>query len=103
MLDKIIYYLKKIVEKLSCTGALIIDKFFEVYGWRGFILRLVYVFILYYLSIFREPEYMSGRASGKYLFVSCCAFIFAIGKLVYDYTKLGKASEEKKKSGKKNN
>ncbi len=98
MLDKIIYHLKKIVEKLGCTGALIIDKFFEVYGWRGFILRLVYVFILYSLSMFRDPEHMSGRASGKYLLASFCALIFAIGKLIYDYTKLGKASEEKKKS-----
>lgn len=70
----------------------------ESYGWRGFLLRVVFVIILFKLSTAGMPEYNMSTSGGKMWIVSGGLFIYAVGKFVYDYTKAGKESEAKKRN-----
>lgn len=101
MLDKITASLNKWAEKFGRNCEYILDIVFQLYGWRGFLLRLALVFLMYQYCTWSMRAGYSTFKGGKLLFWVGGMSIFTIGKLVYDYTKLGKASQEKKNAKKK--
>lgn len=86
---------------LQLMGKLFADFFsylFESYGWRGFLFRVFLAVIFFQLSTAGIPKYNNGPSGAKLLVISSLLLIYAIGKLLFDYSKVGRDAEAKKRN-----
>ena len=68
----------------------LVTALFESYGWRGFIFRVLVVIVLFLVNPLSQAV-KGGPAGGKIWLATWGLLIYAIGKLIYDYTKENKA------------
>lgn len=87
---KIDSLLGKILEIIGKFFTVFFNYLFELFGWRGFLFRVFFSLLLFELSSVGMPKYNMGTSGGKLLLISGGLFIYAVGKLIYDYTKAGK-------------
>ena len=91
---------KKITYLIGKGLYVFFDNLFGLYGWRGFLCRIFIVTILFTINPLDKAA-RSGPASGmKLWFFTLLILIFAICKMIFDYTKAGKEAEEKKRKSK---
>ena len=88
--DKINSIFVKVLGVMGKFFANFFSYLFESYGWRGFLFRVFFAILLFELSTAGMPEYNNGPSGGKLLVMSGLLLIYAVGKLIYDYTKAGK-------------
>ena len=74
-----------------------LDKLVYAYGWRGFLLRMVIVFIFW--QIFKYSAITGGSAGGKLYLFPIGLFVYSIFKLAFDYSKIGKDKQTENQWG----
>lgn len=68
---------------------------FGGYGWRPFLARLFIVVLSLVLNPFNSAVQQFTTGAMKLFLLTCGILIYAICKLIYDYTKFGKEAEAK--------
>ena len=87
----------KIFKALLKPFAYFILNLLDGYGWRAFLARLVAVAVSFMAFPFDFAVHQSATAPMKVFLATCAVLIYAIYKLIYDYTEAGKESEAKKR------
>lgn len=59
------------------------------YRWHGFLARMILVVISLKLNPYDSAIHQSATGGMKLFLITCAIFIFAIYKLIFDYTKRG--------------
>lgn len=89
----------KIKKGLLYFLAYILFCLFEGYRWRGFLSRVIVAILLYKFGKAGSPEHFAtGPASGKLVLAAYAIIIYAIYKLIFDYTKRGAELERKRRN-----
>lgn len=89
--------LSKVKKCLMWLVAHFLVYLFFGYGWRGFFPRIIVAILAFILGDAGAPEYNTA-SGGKLKLLACGLFIYAIGKLIYDYTKIGKDAESEERN-----
>lgn len=96
IIDRVKSFWRLIESLIGKFFLIIFDSLFKMYGWRGFLFRIVFVLLFLKLGVVGRPEYNSAASGVKVMMMAGGLFIYAVGKLIYDYTRAGKGSETNK-------
>ena len=87
----------KIFKALLKPFAYFILNLLDGYGWRAFLSRLFIVVISFKLNSLDSATNQFTTGAIKLFLLTCAILAYAICRLIYDYTKMGKEAEAKKR------
>jgi len=91
----------KIIKALLKPFAYFILNLLDGYGWRAFLCRIFIVIVSLKLNPLNEAV-RGGPAGSKLWFATWGLFFYAIGKLIFDYSKRGIELERKRQNESEN-
>ena len=88
----------KVMKVLLKPFAYFILNLLDGYGWRAFLSRLCVVVIFLKLNPYDSAVHQFTTGAMKFFLFTCVILVYAIYKLIFDYTKRGVELERKRQN-----